>query len=1229
MKRLKSFSIFLCVLLFTEGLAKANTYYFSSSVGDDGRTITEAQNPATPWKSINKLNSLIFLLAPGDSVLFKRGDTFYGTIKIQRSGLAPLPIVFSAYGSGSQPILTGLVTLSGWMNAGNGILEANCPLCNASDNVVIINGVLQRIGRYPNTGYLKYQSYSGNNSITSNQLSGVPDWTGAEIVVRKNHWIIDRNKINSQSGGTINYTSASTYNGTNNFGFFIQNAPGTLDTMGEWYFNPANNNMMVYFGSNNPSDYTVQASTIDTLIYIQGQSYLVFDNLMFEGANKFGFLINASNNITIQNCNFDNSGNDAIRCESCDYFTLTNSIINHTLNDAIDLGYSSNNSSITNNIIRNTGYIAGMGGSGDGAYIAISPGLDGTTIKHNKIDSTGYSAIYFHGNADVVEDNFINTFCFVKDDGGGIYAYTGSTPLTYKQRLVKNNIIINGIGAPNGTNGALEAHGIYMDSKSSQVSIDSNTIYNMNSAAVFLSSTNNLSMRGNVIFNNPYSLNIGQWNTGDITRDTIVGNYLVAKDRSQYALLVELDNGVDDISGWGIFDSNYYCRPVDEDSSIAVAETSNQGLLTYMNIAGWQSYSGKDVHSKKSPVHITDTSQILFRYNAASSNQTIPLNGTYIGMDSILYSNRIVIKPFSSVVLIKVSNNNLSPIADAGSDQTISLPLDSITLDGSASHDPDGKIVSWHWSTQSGPGAVVFSNSDSAKTEVSGLEAGTYVFNLTVTDDSGATASAQVSAAVTNETTGSVVPRPSNQSPVANAGLSQTITLPADSVTLDGSASYDPDGMIVSYLWIKKKGPSPYSIANDTIAKTEITGLDTGVYVFTLTVKDDSGAINSADVTITVKDPVIKPPPNQAPVASAGSNQLITLPMDSVSLDGSSSYDPDGKIISWKWTRQSGPATFNLKNDSSAQTTVTGLIAGVYVFHLMVTDNRGLTTSANVSIIVNQPPVANAGNDTALFLPDDSALLEGAASYDPDGKVVSWSWSQKSGPTTPSILQSDSAKASVNQLVNGVYVFTLIVTDNNGAEDTADVTISVYKKPNQPPVAEAGGDITIVLPQSSVILNGAASYDPDGTIIKYHWDPITGPVKVGMTTPDSSSTVVSGFQMGTYDFRLTVADNNGLSSTATVSVYVLPGNDTVATTFQIYPNPVHDQLNVQLNKSVTGLLAFRIIDLNGRILKIYQFGQLPMHITKVLDVSSLIPGIYFVQLIEDNQLTDVVKMIKY
>ncbi|HTI09459.1 MAG TPA: hypothetical protein VL832_12910 [Puia sp.] len=93
---------------------------------------------------------------------------------------------------------------------------------------------------------------------------------------------------------------------------------------------------------------------------------------------------------------------------------------------------------------------------------------------------------------------------------------------------------------------------------------------------------------------------------------------------------------------------------------------------------------------------------------------------------------------------------------------------------------------------------------------------------------------------------------PENKSPLADAGAARQITLPANSVTLDGSASRDSDGKIVYYKWSKTSGPAGAKITSPASVTTSITGLTPGSYVFTLKTTDNGWATDSAKVRITV-----------------------------------------------------------------------------------------------------------------------------------------------------------------------------------------------------------------------------------------------------------------------------------------------------------------------------------------------------------------------------------------
>ena len=89
------------VLLLSFSLCAQNQYYLSSSTGNDNNNGSQTQ----PWKTLSKLSNIS--LGPGDTVYFKKGDTFRGHYVVDGSGAEGKPITFTSYGSGNQPILSG------------------------------------------------------------------------------------------------------------------------------------------------------------------------------------------------------------------------------------------------------------------------------------------------------------------------------------------------------------------------------------------------------------------------------------------------------------------------------------------------------------------------------------------------------------------------------------------------------------------------------------------------------------------------------------------------------------------------------------------------------------------------------------------------------------------------------------------------------------------------------------------------------------------------------------------------------------------------------------------------------------------------------------------------------------------------------------------------------------------------------------------------------------------
>jgi gliding motility-associated-like protein len=474
------------------------------------------------------------------------------------------------------------------------------------------------------------------------------------------------------------------------------------------------------------------------------------------------------------------------------------------------------------------------------------------------------------------------------------------------------------------------------------------------------------------------------------------------------------------------------------------------------------------------------------------------------------------------IVVVSPEPVNIAPSANAGSDIAITLPTNQVNLSCTA-NDPDGSISSYLWEKVSGPSATIGS-ANSANTTASNLVAGSYVFRVTVTDNDGATASDNVNVTVYEQNI--------NQNPVVDAGSTITIRLPLNTATFNPTIS--DDGTIVSYEWAQITGPNTSAFNNFSIEKPTVSGLIAGVYSFRLTVTDDGGASASDDVTVNVAEA------NQAPVVNAGSDIIIQLPDNSVTITANAN-DPDGgSIVSYLWTRISGPNGETISGSNTATAVVTNLSEGIYVFQTEVADNEGATATDRVKVTVqaeNKIPLANAGNDVQIRLPVNSANLNGAGS-DADGSIVSYEWSKESGPMVTMVNQN-SATLTLSDLVEGTYVFRLTVTDNDGASNFDDITVTVLPElANALPVANAGPDKQVTLPTNTLACNGSGT-DSDGSIVSYSWIKISGP-SATLANANTATLTVSGLATGVYTFRLTVTDDDGATASDEVQIIVNP-----------------------------------------------------------------------------------------
>jgi parallel beta-helix repeat protein len=603
--------LMLCVaLVIVCNFSHAATYYFSTESGDDSRSSSQAQNSSTPWKSIKKLNQIFSSLRPGDAVLFKRGETFYGSINIKSSGSSGSPIVIGAYGSGPKPIITSFVDLKNWKSIGNGIYESQHASLNSPVEVAVFNDKIQEMGRYPNSdasngGYLNYESHSGNSSIKDSQLSSYPNWGGGEVVIRKNFWIIDRHKITSHYGTTINYgwNSATRYGPNSGYGYFVQNHSSTLDKLGEWYYNPGTKKMRVYFGSASPYSSSFKVSTLDHLVTNSSiVRHVTIRDLNFKGANKSTFFLGQTgSHVKVLNSDIQFSGENAFDLEGISDFTLEGSKISDTNNIGVLLR-SCGNALIRGNVIEDTYLLPGHGTSGDNNGVAILLGSDNGTVEYNEIRNTGYSGIVFSGSNNVIKNNLIDGFCMTKNDGAGIYTYSGRSD-NYKNRKIIGNIVLNGKGVKEGTNfrqilSKPQAEGIYLDDNVTDVEVADNTVAHMTSKGIYLHNSKNIRITNNTVFDSKHQLFLRNDHMGNpLEQITVTDNRFLSKDFFQNHLQVMTI--YDNVEKLATFNRNYYATPLID--NIRLQTSTNYGSSREknesFNLKGWQRKYGKDWNS--------------------------------------------------------------------------------------------------------------------------------------------------------------------------------------------------------------------------------------------------------------------------------------------------------------------------------------------------------------------------------------------------------------------------------------------------------------------------------------------------------------------------------------------------------------------------------------------------------------------------------------------------------
>ena len=386
-----------------------------------------------------------------------------------------------------------------------------------------------------------------------------------------------------------------------------------------------------------------------------------------------------------------------------------------------------------------------------------------------------------------------------------------------------------------------------------------------------------------------------------------------------------------------------------------------------------------------------------------------------------------------------------APVAEAGPD--LFVTASEVTFDGSGSTDRDGEVTAWEWDF--GDGTI---GTGETLTHAY-ARPGTYEVALVVRDDSTAPLN-------THRDTMRVTV---NAAPIADAGPPQVVA-PGEEFVVSGRASVDPDGEIAEYLW---------DLPGEATARGERASLALdapGLYRLLLIVFDDfqgGPADDESETLITV---------NARPVAVAGPD-LLVAPGDTVTFDGSQSFDPDGQIATWRWEFDDLGTPLEAMRVERAYEA-----AGVWSAQLIVTDDSGVmnaTASDELTIRVNHRPVAEAGPaiDTDRLI----VTLNASGSSDADGDTLIHAWDFGDG----SPLEYGEVVTHVFPR-SGIYPVTLRVDDGTGLSNATAADATTVEI-NARPVADAGGN-RAVCSGEPILFDASGSVDPDGGLLLYAWD---------------------------------------------------------------------------------------------------------------------------------------------
>ena len=699
--------------------APAITYYVSSSIGSDANSGT---SEGAAFATVGKVNSLN--LQPGDSVLFRCGDTWRGEmLNITKSGAAGLPISIGSYPSNcaNRPILSGARPISGWsLHSGNIYVASLNSGANAGKFAYGVNQLFRGdtrllLGRWPNLnaadgGYSTIDAQPASNQIRDDQLPG-GSWNGALAHIKGMRWYILNRQVTGSSGTTLTLGSNNDCWGGNcaGWGYFLNNHISTLDRDGEWYYDAAAQKVYLYSGTGQPSDSQVEGSvilknddrswggvTLGQDLTGLGISYVTIKNLDIRRWFRSGIAIptNFANyephHLVIENNAISDVDKVGIGLATWVYDAKDGRpdgwrggyelLVNgNTITRANSMGINlfSRNSTFSGNVIRDVGLIENLGATGMGCSFSAGGGSctedgDGIRIKVGESADTGHT--------NLITGNRLERIAY---NGMDVFGHTNT---------IEQNVIIQACYAKGDCGGvrtfgrdnlaASPVHDLVFNANLIRDTIGNTDGCKSDFDALFGfglyidNYSRDTVVTGNTIINSTVHGILFQNSTGSVTNNTLYNNGRTYPYGGSQVYLGGAPAALSAHTGNILYSLNPAAW------TLALATPANLGISTdnyffspykgnhisasgAKSLASWQAFSGKDGNSHEHwfTLNSGDPPNSQIFYNETGQTQTINLGSAiYKDLNQNYIWGDLTLLPYQSKVLIGSDEANAFPV---------------------------------------------------------------------------------------------------------------------------------------------------------------------------------------------------------------------------------------------------------------------------------------------------------------------------------------------------------------------------------------------------------------------------------------------------------------------------------------------------------------------------------------------------------------------------------------